>query len=98
LKQSQRYVGDKATADTFLQKHFLHWLEAMSLVGDTNNCASLLETLSTLVEVRLLFLSYTVLLTCNTVIKQCSFCISPRRSSFYSAVMTDTPGCLSQHA
>ncbi|KAF1976519.1 vegetative incompatibility protein HET-E-1 [Bimuria novae-zelandiae CBS 107.79] len=51
LKQSQRYVGDKATADTFLHKHFLHWLEAMSLIGDTNKCVSLLETLSTLVEV-----------------------------------------------
>ena len=61
LKQSQRLVSDKATADTFLQKHFLHWLEAMSLIGDTNKCVSLLETLSTLVEVRLLLFSNTVL-------------------------------------
>ncbi|KAF2814318.1 uncharacterized protein BDZ99DRAFT_567968, partial [Mytilinidion resinicola] len=50
LKQSQCLVSDKATADTFLQKHFLHWLEAMSLIGETNKCVSLLETLSTLVE------------------------------------------------
>ncbi|OCK72831.1 hypothetical protein K432DRAFT_250612, partial [Lepidopterella palustris CBS 459.81] len=50
LKQSQRLVSNKATADTFLQKHFLHWLEAISLIGDTNKCVSLLETLSTLVE------------------------------------------------
>jgi len=54
LKQSQRYVSDKATVDTFLRKHFLHWLEAMSLIGDTNKCVSLLETLSTLVKVRLI--------------------------------------------
>ncbi|KAF2686169.1 hypothetical protein K458DRAFT_416478 [Lentithecium fluviatile CBS 122367] len=50
LKQSQRVVGDKSTADTFLQQHFLHWLEAMSLIGETNKCVSLLEALSTLVE------------------------------------------------
>ena len=61
LKQSQRLVSDKATADTFLQKHFLHWLEAMSLIGDTNKCVSLLETLSIVVEVRLLLFSNTVL-------------------------------------
>lgn len=61
LKQSQSLVSDKATIDMFLQKHFLHWLEAMSLIGDTNKCISLLETLSTLVEVRLLLFSNTIL-------------------------------------
>jgi hypothetical protein len=76
LKQSQRLVDDKATADTFLQKHFLHWLEAMSLIGETNKCVSLLETLFTLVEVRLPKFSNSVLVTCSTGIKQSSFCIS----------------------
>jgi hypothetical protein len=95
LKQSKRYVSNKATTDTFLRKHFLHWLEAISLIGDTNNCVSLLEALSALVEERLLFLSYTILLTCNTVIKQCSFCISPRRSTIYSSIPTYTPRCSS---
>lgn len=61
LKQSQRLLSDEATVDTFLQKHFLHWLEAMSLIGDTNKCVSLLETLPTLVKVRLLLFSSTVL-------------------------------------
>ena len=61
LKQSQRLVSDKATIDTFLQRHFLHWLEAMSLIGDTNKCISLLETLSILVEVRLLLFPNTIL-------------------------------------
>lgn len=56
LKQSQCLVEDKATADTFLRKHFLHWLEAMSLIGETNKCISLLETLSTLVKARLLLI------------------------------------------
>lgn len=51
LKQSQRHISDQDSTDKFLQKHFLHWLEAMSLVGDTNSCPSLLETLYTLVNV-----------------------------------------------
>ncbi len=61
LEQSQQLVSDRATADTFLQKHFLHWLEAMSLIRDTNKCISLLETLSTLVKVKLLTFSNTIL-------------------------------------
>jgi hypothetical protein len=61
LEQSQRLVGDGATVDTFLQKHFLYWLEAMSLIGDINKCISLLETLSTLVDVKLLTFSNTLL-------------------------------------
>ncbi|KAF2679975.1 hypothetical protein K458DRAFT_434634 [Lentithecium fluviatile CBS 122367] len=50
LKQSQRHVSDKDSTDTFLRKHSLYWLKAMSLVGDTNKCSSLLETLCTLVN------------------------------------------------
>ena len=63
LKRSQRYINDKDSTDIFLRQHLLHWLEAMSLVGDTNKCASLLETLGTLVKVGILSLHYTVLLT-----------------------------------
>ncbi|KAF2807561.1 uncharacterized protein BDZ99DRAFT_489245 [Mytilinidion resinicola] len=37
----QRLVSDKATADIFLQKHFLYWLEAISLIGETNKYAPL---------------------------------------------------------
>jgi hypothetical protein len=61
LEQSQRLVSVGATADIFLQKHFLHWLEAMSLIGDTNKYISLLQTLSTLIEVRRLTFSNTIL-------------------------------------
>jgi hypothetical protein len=61
LKQSRLSISDKAAADSFLREHFLHWLEAMSLIGYTNKCVPLLETLSTLVEVRLLTFSDTLL-------------------------------------
>ncbi|KAF2258043.1 vegetative incompatibility protein HET-E-1 [Lojkania enalia] len=50
LRQSQRHVSDNDSIDTFLQKHFLHWLEVMSLISNTNQCAYLLETLRTLVK------------------------------------------------
>ncbi|KAF2685435.1 hypothetical protein K458DRAFT_239113, partial [Lentithecium fluviatile CBS 122367] len=63
LKQSQRHVSDEDSTDMFLQKHFLHCLEAMSLLGNTNQCAYLLETLCTLVNEGILLLYYTVLLT-----------------------------------
>ncbi|KAF1948113.1 hypothetical protein CC80DRAFT_486595 [Byssothecium circinans] len=50
VKQSKCLISNEASTATFLQNHFLHWLEAMSLIGETNKCVSLLETLSTLVE------------------------------------------------
>ncbi|KAF2738129.1 hypothetical protein EJ04DRAFT_429802 [Polyplosphaeria fusca] len=50
LQRSQRHISDKDSIDIFLQQHFLHWLEAMSLVGDINKCVYLLETLCTLVN------------------------------------------------
>ncbi|KAF2190141.1 vegetative incompatibility protein HET-E-1 [Zopfia rhizophila CBS 207.26] len=50
LKQSQRHVSDGDSIDIFLQKHLLHWLEAMSLVGETNKCMHLLETLYALAD------------------------------------------------
>jgi nucleoside phosphorylase len=90
LKQSQRHISDKDTTDAFLQKHFLHWLEATSLIGDTNKCVYLLETLCTLVDVGNLLLFYTILLICNIVIEQCSLCVSPRRSTIYASVRTHT--------
>jgi hypothetical protein len=91
LKQSQRHLNDKDTTDTFLQKHFLHWLEAMSLIGDTNKCVYLLETLCTLINVKILLLFYNISLMCNTVVQQyCSLYISPRRSTIYTSIRTCT--------
>jgi hypothetical protein len=50
-EQSQGHVSDGDLTDIFLRKHFLHWLEAMSLVGETNKCTHLLETLYALIDV-----------------------------------------------
>jgi hypothetical protein len=53
LEQSQLHISDGDSTDIFLQKHFLHWLEAMSLVGETNKCTRLIRTLYTLANVGL---------------------------------------------
>ncbi|KAF2679909.1 WD domain protein [Lentithecium fluviatile CBS 122367] len=45
IEQSQHHINNKDSTDIFLRKHFLHWLEAMSLIRETNKCAHLLETL-----------------------------------------------------
>ena len=69
LKQSRRHVRDGDLTDIFLRKHFLHWLEAMSLIRETNKCIHLIETLYALVDVGLSSLYYKASLTCNIVIE-----------------------------
>lgn len=52
LQQSQQVVVDGDTTHLFLQKHFLHWLEALSLMGELRRCVPLLNSLKKLVDVR----------------------------------------------
>jgi hypothetical protein len=63
LKQSQCRIGDADSTDKFLRKHFLHWLEAMSLIGESNRVSHLIQTLCALVTVRL---SAVILSKCST--------------------------------
>ncbi|KAH8714805.1 putative WD-repeat protein [Phaeosphaeriaceae sp. PMI808] len=49
LERSQRGIEDGDTTHHFLEKHFLHWLEAMSLINETNLCVRLVVRLQTLV-------------------------------------------------
>jgi hypothetical protein len=58
LEQSQQRITDGDTTHLFLQKHFLHWLEVMSLVRETNKCFYFLERLQALAEVRVLATFY----------------------------------------
>jgi hypothetical protein len=51
LEQSQCHIGDADSTDRFLQKHFLHWLEAMNLIREVNKCTHLIKTLCALVKV-----------------------------------------------
>ncbi|XTI96031.1 hypothetical protein V2W45_1450980 [Cenococcum geophilum] len=48
LEQSQQQLNNGDLVHLFLQKHLLHWLEAMSLIKETNKCVRLLERLQSL--------------------------------------------------
>jgi hypothetical protein len=45
LIQSQQDIIDGDTTHIFLQKHLLHWLEAMSLMRESSRCVHLLDSL-----------------------------------------------------
>jgi Mrp family chromosome partitioning ATPase len=51
LKQSQQDIADRDTTHLFLQKHLLHWLEAMSLMRESSRCVYLLNNLQALAGV-----------------------------------------------
>jgi hypothetical protein len=52
LTRSQQSIADRGAVHVFLQTHLLHWLEAMSLMGETGQCVRLLARLQALVSVR----------------------------------------------
>jgi hypothetical protein len=62
LIQSKEHIIDEDTTHIFLQKHFLHWLEAMSLIRELSSCVHLLNSLQALISVRCL--QDTLLLVC----------------------------------
>jgi hypothetical protein len=81
LIQSQQNLVDGDTTHLFLQKHLLHWLEAMSLMRESSRCVLLLDSLQRLVGVRL-FVKHptlTTLLTCNTATCKLYFSLTSRR-------------------
>ena len=68
LEQSQQQLNNGDLVHLFLQKHLLHWLEAMSLIKETNKCVRLLERLQSLTNVRslkTLFCQYYTYLQCS---------------------------------
>lgn len=52
LQRSQQSIVDGGAVHVFLQTHLLHWLEAMSLIGETDECVRLLARLQALIAVR----------------------------------------------
>ncbi|KAI1565722.1 WD40 repeat [Pyrenophora tritici-repentis] len=48
LKQGGQGMADGDATHLFLQKHFLHWLEAMSLIRESSRCVDLLNSLQAL--------------------------------------------------
>jgi hypothetical protein len=54
LKQGGEGMADGDATHLFLLKHFLHWLEAMSLIRESSRCVDLLNSLQALASVRCL--------------------------------------------
>lgn len=52
LEQGRERIYDDDSVHRFLQKHFLHWLEALSLLGNISDSIALINTLRSLVSVR----------------------------------------------
>jgi hypothetical protein len=51
LKQGGSCIRDQDTVHVFLQQHFLHWLEALSLMGSMSQSIDFIGTLQSLVSV-----------------------------------------------
>jgi gluconate kinase len=53
LEKSEQCISDQDSTHQFFQEHFLHWLEAMSLIGETNGCIHFIEKLYALTKVNI---------------------------------------------
>jgi hypothetical protein len=51
LKESQTRINDSDPIHMFLQDHFLHWLESLSLLGRIAESINLVRTLQTIVRI-----------------------------------------------
>jgi hypothetical protein len=51
IEQSQQKITDGDATHLFLQKHLLHWFEAMSLIRESSKCVHLLLNLQALIRV-----------------------------------------------
>jgi hypothetical protein len=51
LEQSKRRIRDGEQVHIFLQNHLLHWLEALSLMGDASESIAMIGTLQLILEV-----------------------------------------------
>ena len=54
LEQSKCHIHDGNFIHLFLQKYFLYWLEAMSLIGEAHKCIYMINSLQALTDVRLI--------------------------------------------
>jgi len=51
LEQSKRHIQDRDAVHIFLLEHFLHWLEALSLIGKISESIAMIGTLQLLLAV-----------------------------------------------
>jgi hypothetical protein len=63
LKERGDRIRDEDEVHLFLKKHFLHWLEALSLMGNISQSIVLIDTLQSLVPVSSCWLQCTLLIS-----------------------------------
>jgi hypothetical protein len=79
VKHGQQRIVDEDAVYVFLQTHLLHWLEAMSLMGETGRCVRLLARLQTLVAVWTVLQQYVYRMLIGTVAVCKQVCKPPPR-------------------
>jgi hypothetical protein len=92
LKQGGQNIVDGDLTHLFLQKHLLHWLEAMSLISESSRCVDVLDSLQALASVRASLLD-TALLTYNVAICMAGLGLSLRREAVRAAVPVGACRC-----
>jgi NACHT domain len=58
LQRSRARLCDNSKVHTFLREHFLHWLEALSLIGKTSDSVQMVTNLQSMIVSRPVALSY----------------------------------------
>lgn len=64
LEQSKYMIRDYDQSHIFLQKHALHWLEAMCIMGEASESINAIYTLQLCINVRSLGMHHSMLTSC----------------------------------
>ena len=87
--EAKRLLRDQDAVHTFLQKHFLHWLEALSLIGRISDSIAMIVNLHSIIAVSLSKLGLFTLLKLTRCIirrtetlKYFTFCLMQSASSY----------------
>ncbi|CAI9635548.1 unnamed protein product [Alternaria burnsii] len=94
LKQSQHDIVDGDTTHLFLQKHLLHWLEAMSLIRESSRCVDLLHSLQALASPSI-YCSPLVFAPENSLVRQSFADQVPEKAKMLSETEADWDACRS---
>jgi hypothetical protein len=96
LEQSDCHIHDGDPVHLFLQKYFLYWLEAMSLIGQAYKCIYIINRLQAIAEVRSSFMFYCSIYTYLFAVRyEYGFKLSWRCRAVYVAVPIYIRGCTS---
>ncbi|CAN9093963.1 unnamed protein product [Alternaria alternata] len=94
LKQGEQGIVDGDATHLFLQKHLLHWLEAMSLIRESSRCVDLLDSLQALAGPSI-YCSPLVFAPENSLVRQSFADQVPEKAQMLSETEADWDACRS---